>query len=65
MYTRKIIDFFLAKPQQPQPEPNAGLSPEAEFDWPPSAQDLDEFTVVHLRADDGSEIAAADIADVA
>ena len=68
MFTRKLIDFFLL-PEKPQPEPspNAGPSPEAEFAWPPSAEDLEAFSVVHLRADDGSELAPVVVgfADVA
>ena len=40
---------------------------DAEFDWPPSAEDLEEYSVVHLRADDGSEIqpVVVGVADVA
>jgi hypothetical protein len=56
MKTRKLLNFFQPRiPQQPEPLPNAGIS-DAEFDWPPSAEDLEAFSVVHLRADDGSEL---------
>ena len=57
MYTRKLIDFFYSRAtQQTEPLPTAGISVDAEFDWPPSAKDLEAFSVVRLRADDGSEI---------
>jgi hypothetical protein len=57
MYTRKLIDFFHPRTaQQTEPLPSAGISVDAEFDWPPSAEDLEAYSVVFLRADDGSEI---------
>jgi hypothetical protein len=65
MYTRKLIDLFYPRStQQTQPIPNEGPSVDAEFDWPPSAEDLEAFSVVHLRADDDSELepAAAEVA---
>jgi hypothetical protein len=57
MYTRQLINFFYSRAtQQTEPLPSAASSVEAEFDWPPSAEDLKDYSVVHLRADDGSEI---------
>jgi hypothetical protein len=57
MKTRKFVRFFQPRtPQQPEPLPNLGISADAEFDWPPSAADLEAFSLVHLRADDDSEI---------
>ena len=55
MYTRKLIDFLYSRTQQTEPLPNAGTSMAAEFDWPPSAQDLEAFSIVHLRDDEDSE----------
>lgn len=66
MYIRKLIDFFSPQQQQAQPLPNVSASPEAVFDWPPPAEDVEAFTVVELRADDGSERAPlSSFADVA
>ena len=70
MFIRKLLDFISAQPQpQPQqaaPVPNVSASPEAAFDWPPSAADVEAFSVVELRADDGSERApVSGFADVA
>ena len=59
MYTRKLIDFFQPRtPQQTEQTelPNSGLAVDAEFDWPPSAKDLEAYTIVRLRVEDGSEI---------
>ena len=57
MYTRKLLDFlYPSTAQQPEPLPSAGTSVDAEFDWPPSAEDLAEYGVVRLHADDGSEV---------
>jgi len=64
MYTRKLIDFLYSRTQQTEPLPNAGTSVDAEFDWPPSAEDLQGFSIVDLRGDDESEIEAV-VADVA
>ena len=56
MYTRKLTDFFCPRTaQQSEPLPSEGTSVDAEFDWPPSAQDLEAFSIVHLQADDDSE----------
>ena len=63
MYTRKLIDFFFPEKQQIQPITKAPTAPKAEFDWPPSAKDMEAFTVVPLRADDGPETAR--VSDVA
>ena len=57
MYTRKLIDFLFPETPQIQPVPSVGTPPKAEFDWPPSAEDLEAFSVVPLHADDGSEVA--------
>jgi hypothetical protein len=65
MYTRNLIDLFYPRStSQTESLPNAGTSADAEFDWPPSAEDLAAFSIVELRADDESEIEVA-IADVA
>jgi hypothetical protein len=60
MYTRKLIDFLNPRtPQQTEqaePLPNAGTAVDAEFDWPPSAKDLEAYGVVRVCANDGSEI---------
>jgi hypothetical protein len=56
MYTRKLIDFFFAKPPQTKPFTKAGTSPKGEFAWPPSDEDMKAFSVVHLRVDDGSPV---------
>jgi hypothetical protein len=56
MYTRKLIDFLYPRTaQQTEPLPSAGISEGAEFDWPPSAEDLEAYGVVRLNAHDGSE----------
>ena len=41
MYTRKLIDFFFPARQTTQTLPSPGPAPKAEFDWPPSAEDLE------------------------
>jgi hypothetical protein len=57
MKTRKLVNFFQPRTApQPEPLPSEGISADAEFDWPPSAEDLEAFIVVRLRADDGSEL---------
>ena len=57
MYTRKLIDFFHPRTaQQTEPLPGTGITVDAEFDWPPSAEDLEAYGVVRVSADDGSEI---------
>jgi len=57
MYTRQLINFFYSRAtQQTEPLPTAASSVEEEFEWPPSAKDLGAFSVVRLRADDGSEM---------
>ena len=62
MSTRKLIDFFHPRTaQQTEPLPSAGISADAEFNWPPSAEDLKAYSIVRLRADDGSEIQPADV----
>jgi hypothetical protein len=63
MYTRKLIDFFFPEKQITHPLPSPGPAPKAEFDWPPSAEDLAAFSVIPLHGDDGSEIAP--VSDVA
>ena len=64
MYTRKLIDFFQPRPpQQNERLPNSGLAVDAEFDWPPSAKDLEAYSIVHLRAEDGSEIELVGVGD--
>ena len=67
MYTRKLIDFLFSETQHIAPTPNAGIPAEAEFAWPPPAEDMDAFSVVHLHADDRPETApaAADFSEVA
>ena len=57
MYTRKLIGLFHPR-TEPQTPPLAtdGTSADAEFNWPPSAEDLEAYGVVRLCADDGSEI---------
>ena len=68
MYTRKLIDFFHPRTaQQTEPLPGTGITVDAEFDWPPSAEDLKDYSVVRLRADAGSEIQpeVVDFSDVA
>lgn len=66
MYTRKLIDFLHPRtPQQAEqtkPLPNAGIAVDADFDWPPSAEDLEAYGVVRVRADDGSEIEPVGVA---
>ena len=57
MYTSKLIDLFYPRtPQQTEPLPSAGTSVEAEFEWPPSAEDLETFSLVRLHADDDPEL---------
>ena len=57
MYTRKLIDFFHPRTaQQTEPLPSTGIAGDAEFDWPPSAEDLEAYGVVRLHANDGSEV---------
>ena len=59
MYTRKLIDFFQPRTaQQTEPLPSTGIAVDAEFDWPPSAEDLEAYGVVRVSADDGSEVQA-------
>ena len=67
MYTRKLIGFFFPEKQPIPSVPKVDTAPKAEFDWPPSAEDLYAFSVVHLHADEGSEIppAVADYSEVA
>jgi len=56
MYTRKFISFFYPPAtQDTEPLPNAGTAVDAEFDWPPSAEDVAAFSVVRLHADDASD----------
>lgn len=55
MSIRKLIDFLSPSKPQAAPVPNVSPSPEAAFDWPPSAEDVEAFSVVELRPDDGSE----------
>jgi hypothetical protein len=52
MVIRKLIDFLSPQKQHAAPLPEAEIAPDAEFDWPPSAADLEKFSVVQLRADD-------------
>ena len=60
MHTRKLINFLHPgtprQPEQNEPLPNVGMALDADFDWPPSAEDLEAYGVVRVRADDGSEI---------
>ena len=68
MYTRKLIDFLYPRTaQQNEPLPSDGTSVDAQFDWPPSAEDLKAFSVVRLHTGDDSEIQPVPdrIADVA
>ena len=65
MYTRKLLDFlYPGTAQQPEPLPSVGTSVDAEFDWPPSAEDLAAYGVVRLHADDGSEVQPALVGSV-
>jgi len=65
MYTRKLIDLLYPRStQQTEPLTTTGTAVDAEFDWPPSAEDLAAFSVVHLRPDDDSEL-EPDVAEVA
>jgi hypothetical protein len=68
MFIRKLINFLA--PQQPKPQaaplPKASTSPEADFNWPPSAEDVEAMTVVDLHAPEGSKRAPVPgFADVA
>ena len=66
MFIRKLIDSLSAQKQQPPPLPKVSPSPEADFNWPPSAEDVEAMTVVDLQAPEGSKrVPVPGFADVA